>query len=108
MRTEHLPITISYFDPDGWYLRLGGRYVHQNIEEFTGANETVKDNEDFVLADAMIGYRLPRRYGILTLSLTNIFDKSFSYYNLVLPNGIESEQLFLPERQILLKMTVAF
>ncbi len=108
LRTQQLPITISYFNPMGWYLKVRGRYVRQDIEEFTGAGNTIEDDENFTLIDAMLGYRLPKRYGSLSLSVTNLFDKEFRYYNLILPGASENEQIFQPERQVLLKVTASF
>jgi hypothetical protein len=31
------------------------------------------------VVDAAVGYRLPRRYGIVTLSVKNLLDEQFNY-----------------------------
>ena len=108
LRTQQVPITVSYFDPTGWYSKVRGRYVRQDIEEFIATGGTVEDDEDFMLMDVMLGYRLPNRYGTLSLSVTNLFDKSFRYYNFVLPGATEQVSVIQPERQVIMKMTIAF
>ena len=108
LRTQQVPIAISYFDPDGWYAKVVGRYVQQNIEEFSSTGGTIEDDESFTLFDFTLGYRLPKRFGTLSLSVTNLFDKEFRYYNLLLPADREQAPIFLPQRELLLKMSVAF
>ena len=108
LRTQHVPITLSYFNPAGWYAKVRGRYVHQDIEEFLASGGTVEDDEEFALMDLVFGYRLPKRHGTLSLSVTNMFDKNFRYYSLLLPVATEQTPYIQPERQIVLKMDIAF
>lgn len=108
LNTQQGPVTISYFHPLGWFLKLKGRFVHQNIEEFEVDGSTSTATEDFCTLDGVLGYRLPGRYGVLSLSVTNLFDKSFRYYDLILPMGSERSLVVQPFRQVLLKATISF
>ena len=58
--------------------------------------------------DAQIGYRLPKRFGIVTLQANNIFDKSFKYQDDSFRESQDSPSTgpFIPERQILLYLTL--
>jgi Flp pilus assembly protein TadD len=109
LRTQQIPLTIGYFHPAGWFAKTRGRYVWQDIESYVdAAGTTAEDNEEFFLLDAAIGYRLPKRHGMLTLIATNLLDKEFRFYDLLLPaRRIRSPEM-QPERQVMLKMTIAF
>jgi hypothetical protein len=99
--TTHLaPIALRYFHPSGLFSRLGTTYVNQTVED-TG-------DDEFVLVDFAIGYRLPKRLGILKLLINNLFDKDFKFQGLDLRTLEEESPLFLPERTIAAQITLAF
>jgi tetratricopeptide (TPR) repeat protein len=102
--TYSVPLGVNFFHPSGlfaglkatWYYQ-DGRFVKWDTETFETA-----DN-DFWLVDAVVGYRLPKRYGIITAGVTNLFDKhNFNYWETDLRN-----QRIQPDRQAFLKLTVA-
>ena len=99
--TTHLaPIALRYFHPSGLFSRLGTTYVNQTVED-TG-------DDEFVLVDFAIGYRLPKRLGILKLLINNLFDKDFKFQGLDLRTLEEESPPFLPERTIVAQITLAF
>jgi TonB dependent receptor len=65
-------------------------------------------SDHFFLVDAAVGYRLPRRFGMVSLSVTNIFDKGFKYMD----DGFREFQTqpvigpYIPERQFLGQLTL--
>ena len=77
-RTEsHVaPMGISFFHPSGFFSRLGVTYVHQNVKFFT---ESASGRNDFFLLDVGLGYRLPKRYGIISFTARNLFNQDFLY-----------------------------
>jgi tetratricopeptide (TPR) repeat protein len=84
METHRFPLGLSFYHPSGvsvslttTYYRQQGTFEHINI--FEGL-ESGKD--DFWLVDAAINYRLPKRYGFITVGAKNLFDKDFNYYDL--------------------------
>jgi hypothetical protein len=64
------------------------------------------------LVDAAVGYRLPKRYGIFTLGVKNLFNESFNFQGLefrsVREDLEEERPPFLPERSISAQFTLAF
>ena len=62
---------------------LKGTYVDQSGSfERQGSLGTFEDgNDDFWLMDAAISYRLPKRYGILSIGVNNMFDEEFKYFD---------------------------
>jgi outer membrane receptor protein involved in Fe transport len=58
----------TYFDQSGEFL-----------QNFASDFESGKDN--FWLFDAAIGYRLPKRFGLISVGAKNLFDQSFRYYD---------------------------
>jgi len=55
------------------------------------------------VADATIRYRLPKRYGILSIEAKNLFDESFKFQD-----ADPANPRIYPERLILGKITLAF
>jgi tetratricopeptide (TPR) repeat protein len=103
-RTHIVPLTLRYFDPSGIFSSLVTTYVNQTVDFGT---EEIGDDE-FVLIDAAIGYRLPKRYGVIKIQVKNLFDEDFNYQDLGL-RTLEREVLpFLPERTISAQITLAF
>ena len=75
--TYSVPLGARYFHPSGFFAGAGVTYVNQDVnrEDFTGP----EGNDDFFYVDAAIGYRLPKRFGIASFSVTNLFDQNFHY-----------------------------
>jgi outer membrane receptor protein involved in Fe transport len=65
----------------------------------------VSGEDEFWTIDASISYRLPRRYGILTVGVKNLFDKSFKYQDIDFENR---SPLFQPKRRVYGKVTLSF
>jgi hypothetical protein len=62
----------TYFDQKGSFLPQGADPLPENL---------VSGDDQFWLCDAAIGYRLPRRLGIISVGAKNLFDKSFHYFD---------------------------
>jgi tetratricopeptide (TPR) repeat protein len=76
--TYRLPLTASYFSPAGFFGSATATYVDQDVDRSSLA--TGADGDDsFSLVDASVGYRLPKRRGIVSFGVSNIFDKDFEY-----------------------------
>ena len=66
------------------------------------------DSDDFTLVDVSLGYRLPKRYGIIGVEVQNLFDKNFSYQD---RNFMTSELVapeYIPDRTILGRISLNF
>jgi len=109
VETHSLPLTLSYFHASGISARIRGTYINQRAKRNLDTllpDETLTD--DFTLVDLHFGYRLPNRYGMINLSITNVFDTYFNYQdmNFLTPN--EQDPGIKPERQVFLSASFSF
>lgn len=85
VRTQRVPLTLSYFHPNGFSARLRATYIEQRGEFATNAGgfrsdfPTEHKKDDFWLLDAALGYRLPKRRGLISVGVSNLFDQSFKF-----------------------------
>jgi outer membrane receptor protein involved in Fe transport len=103
MSTHRVPLGISFFHRSGVSALLRTTYFNQDgtFESIrTGAIQSGRD--DFWTVDAAINYRLPKRYGFLTLGATNLFDKKFKYFDTDFKNPS-----IQPDRVVFFKATLA-
>jgi hypothetical protein len=76
--THSFPVSIRYFHPGGAFVGVRTTYVDQEVEaESDYQYQTGSSN--FALVDLVIGYRMPQRKGIMSLSFQNLFDEEFDY-----------------------------
>jgi tetratricopeptide (TPR) repeat protein len=78
VRTSSVPAKVTYFHPSGWFAGLGVTYVDQDVVR-SSASTLPQGQSHFTLVDLAAGYRLPRRFGVLSLSVTNLFNQDFKY-----------------------------
>ena len=66
------PLGLSYFHPCGFFAGVSGTYVDQEVRR--AASSTQGQSQDrFFLVDAMLGYRFPKRFGLVSLGIKNLF-----------------------------------
>jgi tetratricopeptide (TPR) repeat protein len=73
--THRVPLGLRFFHPSGFSAALKTTYYHQDgefLRQATGVSESEKD--DFWLVDAAVSYRLPQRFGLVTIGVTNLFN----------------------------------
>jgi outer membrane receptor for monomeric catechols len=107
--TYSLPFGVRYFHPSGVFAGVGAAYVWQDVnrQEPNGAG-LPSGSDDFFVVDAAIGYRLPKRFGIVSLSVSNLFDNKFKYQDDSFREFQDQPSIgpYFPERQILARMTL--
>ena len=102
--THKVPISANLFHPSGLFLRLKATYVDQEGEfGWPRFFPTESGSDHFWVADAALGYRLPKRYGIFSLEAKNLFDQTFQFQDTD-PSNPE----IIPEQAILAKITLSF
>jgi hypothetical protein len=117
--THSVPLGMNFFHPSGLSTSLKATFFDQDGDfervnaSGTGIFESGKDH--FWVVDAAISYRLPKRFGFITLGARNLFDNSFKYYdtdrdyefseNASLPS-VRSP--IRPDRLVFLTFTLAF
>jgi Flp pilus assembly protein TadD len=103
LKTERIPISLSYFWTNGFYVKTVGTHIDQEVT-LSGSEE----QEDFWNLDTVLGYRFPNRFGKVEIIAKNLLDEEFRYYDL---NFNTSEPLlpqFQPEQQVFIKLTINF
>jgi tetratricopeptide (TPR) repeat protein len=107
LKTQRVPLGINFSHPSGlnaWfkatYYDQNGTYVPQGAE--TLPENFVDGSDTFWLCDASVGYRLPQRYGIVSVGVKNMFNQSFHYF--------ETDRLnptIQPDRMFFAKITLS-
>jgi outer membrane receptor protein involved in Fe transport len=78
-------------------------YYHQD-GDFQRSGVCCESGQDnFWLVDAAIGYRLPKRFGLITVGVTNLFDQRFRYQETDLTNPS-----IQPDRFVFARLTLAY
>ena len=103
LKTHRLPLGVRFFHPSGIGASLTGTYWNQegNFEQLLDP-EFKAASTDFWLVDAAVSFRLPKRYGFITVGATNLFDKDFEYYEVNIDNPT-----IQPTRSFFAKVTLA-
>jgi tetratricopeptide (TPR) repeat protein len=103
LETHRLPLGIKFFHPTGIDAGLKATYIDQR-GTFGDPLDTLERGDDqFWTVDAMIGYRLPKRWGLLSLEARNLLDEEFKFQDTDPANP-----RITPERFILGKITLSF
>lgn len=78
--TYRVPLSIRLFHPSGLSFFLVTTYYHQDGEfEATGSGPRFSGSDHFWIFDAEVSYRLPKRWGLVSVSVKNLFDEEFRY-----------------------------
>jgi len=76
---------------------MKGTYINQdgNFERKDNFRLFEDGDDNFWLVDAALSYRLPDRYGLITVGVNNLFDQEFDYFDSDLDNSqIEPDRYF--------------
>jgi tetratricopeptide (TPR) repeat protein len=103
VRTHRLPLTVSLFHPSGFLGRVQASYVNQRGRFENVFGERGPGSDRFWVTDAAAGYRLPRRFGIVTVEVRNLFDTQFRFQE-----TDRLRPLLYPERLVLGRLTLAY
>ena len=94
---------VSFFHPSGFSARLLANYVDQEREFGDYIPEEAVESDQFWQVDAALSYRLPKRYGIVSLVAKNLFNEEFNYIDTDPANP-----KFLPEQRFFISLTLQF
>ena len=78
LRTHRVPLGVRYFDTSGWFAGLSATRIAQR-GRFASIQFARQGDDRFWVLDAVVGYRLPRRYGRVTVEVKNATDERFSF-----------------------------
>jgi hypothetical protein len=102
--THRVHLGTNFFHPSGVSAQVSVNYYNQD-GEFGGffATDPIRHgSESFWTVDASINYRLPKRYGFITIGGTNLFGQDFRFFD----NDINNASI-QPARTIFGRVTLA-
>jgi outer membrane receptor protein involved in Fe transport len=94
---------VSFFHPCGVSARVWASYVDQKRDFEEYIPEEAVESDQFWQVDAALSYRLPKRYGIVSLVAKNLFNEEFNYIDTDPANP-----KFLAEQRVFLTLTLQF
>ena len=108
IRTHWASLGLDWRLANGIGLDLAGAYVDQRGDFLVFVPppifvQEISAGESFWTIDVSISYRLPKRYGIVTLAAKNLLDEEFNFQDIDPANP----RIF-PERMVQLKFTLDF
>ena len=82
--THRVPLSARFFHPSGVFATATGTYYDQSGQFFRNGEAPstatpTSGSDRFWIFDASVGYRLPDRWGIVSIEGKNLFDRSFQY-----------------------------
>lgn len=105
--THRVPLGFRFIHPSGLSFGVKATWFHQN-GEFNRKRSALFEpalpgTSDFWVVDTALSYRLPKRYGFLTIGATNLFDRRFNFQETDFNNpSIQSHRAFFA------KLTLSF
>ena len=102
--THRVSLATKFFHPSGLFAGLRATYVDQNGKFGDPlAGDAVQGEDHFWVADASVGFRLPKRLGLITFEARNLFDEEFKFQE----TDPVSPSLY-PERLMVGRITLSF
>ncbi len=101
-----IPLALHYFNPNGLFVKVRTSFVNQKLQ-FDVPTQVRNDDNAFI-TDAEIGYRLPRRYGVIRFEVKNLFNKRFNFQDLNLQSQEPNNPVFVPEITFMARFTLNF
>ena len=110
LTTHRIPLGLRFYLPSGFFVKVKPTFVYQKGDFSSSSSGTgISGKSTFWVADAEVGYRLPRRVGIVTVGCNNIFDRQFKMNDV---DNIASSPSQYPQIQPgrfgFAKLTIAF
>jgi tetratricopeptide (TPR) repeat protein len=100
--THRVPLGITFFHPIGLSASLTTTYWNQDGDfQSLLTGEIRSGRDDFWLVDAAINYRLPKRYGFISVGVRNLFDHKFKFFD------DSDNPIIQPDRLFLARVTLA-
>jgi tetratricopeptide (TPR) repeat protein len=86
--TQRVPLGANFFHPSGLSAIIKAIHYdqHGSFEPIVSDGTFTDASDKFWVCNAAISYRLPQRYGFLSVGATNLFNQSFNYFDSDLAN----------------------
>jgi tetratricopeptide (TPR) repeat protein len=109
--THRVPLGVQFIHPSGFTASVKGTFVDQegSFELRAPPFGYAPGATDFWVLDLALRYRLPRRFGFISVGVNNATDEEFSYLatESILPSNARNLSL-RPGRLVYAKVTLAF
>lgn len=103
LTTHRFSLGARLFHPEGLIARWKATYVRQDGDFGNALTGIESDDDQFWTFDASVGYRLPKRLGLVEVEIKNIFDEDFHFQD----TDPKNSRVF-PERLVLGRITFSF
>jgi tetratricopeptide (TPR) repeat protein len=102
--THRVPIGFNFFHPTGLSAGIKGTYVNQSGKfQKRDSDDEFSDGDNFWIFDMSISYRIPKRFGFISIGAQNIFNKQFKYQDTDPANPS-----IIPGRFVFSRLTLSF
>ena len=105
VETQRIPFGLNVFHPSGLSMSIRPTFIHQqgSFQYIQGGAPCCQSGSESVwIVDAGLSYRMPKRYGLLTVGVRNLFDQNFQFQETDVNNPTVS-----PERLVFGQLTLA-
>jgi hypothetical protein len=105
--TVSVPVWARYFWRNGLFAGVGTTFVYQDVDRFEMSASSDGDDR-FVVVDATAGYRLPKRFGVFSIGIQNVFDRNFNFQDDSYRESRDEPSTgpYIPDFQIVGRLTV--
>ncbi len=110
VKTHRVPLGVNFYHPSGLSVGLQASYYNQDgdFETLEAPLGVLTHGEDsFWLVDASVNYRLPKRYGSISVGAKNLFDRDFQYFDTGVGSNIQNPAI-QPKRFLYARATLSF
>lgn len=78
------PLALNFFHPSGIVAQFKATYVDHESDSWDGLAMTqiTPGSDRFWVCDASVGYRLPKRYGMIVFEVKNLFNESIQFVDI--------------------------
>lgn len=105
--THEFPLAANFFWPNGLFTRLAATHVNQTVTTTQGQASLKNDQETFWTFDAAVGFRLPKKIGVISFEMRNLVNNHFKYQSTFDAEGPQLSP-FIPERQLFAKLNLFY
>jgi tetratricopeptide (TPR) repeat protein len=104
--THRVPLGIAAFHRTGLSLSATATYYNQSGTYFSSSSQSFRAGSDrFWVLDATLSWRLPKRYGLVSVGATNLLDQKFNFVENV--GDITTNREVQPGRALFARVTLA-
>jgi hypothetical protein len=104
VRTSRLRPEVRVLFPFGFFAFVGATRFDQLVEQFDDLTSSARSTEDatFWTGDLSIGYRLPERWGSVSLDVRNFTDREYAFFLPALQDQV------IPARSAVLRLRLTY